>query len=51
MPFVEKESYRWLAEFEALQEAYKEQVDKTVIQICGKKLLMKHLGIVFCNYI
>jgi Transposase DNA-binding/Transposase DDE domain len=36
-PFAKKESYRWLAEFEALQEAYKTDTDKLIIQICDRE--------------
>ncbi len=37
MPFEEKESYRWLEEFNALQEAYKDDTDKLVVQVCDRE--------------
>lgn len=36
-PFCDKESYRWLAQFEALQEAYADDTSKLVIQICDRE--------------
>lgn len=36
-PIEEKESYRWLDEFNLLQEKFATQVDKTVIDICDRE--------------
>lgn len=36
-PLKEKESYRWLEQFESLQEAYKDQTDKTIIELCDRE--------------
>ena len=36
-PIEAKESYRWLEEFNALQEAYKDATDKTIVQICDRE--------------
>lgn len=37
LPIESKESYRWLQEFEALQEAYSAKTDVQVIQICDRE--------------
>jgi len=37
LPIEEKESYRWLAEFEALQEAFALQTNQQIIQICDRE--------------
>lgn len=37
LPIEEKESYRWLAEFEALQETFSSQTEKQIIQICDRE--------------
>lgn len=36
-PFIEKESYRWLEQFNLLQETYKDEITKTIIQICDRE--------------
>ena len=36
-PIEQKESYRWLAEFESLQETFVSQTDKQIIQICDRE--------------
>jgi Transposase DNA-binding/Transposase DDE domain len=36
-PFCDKESYRWLSQFEALQDAYSGDATKLVIQICDRE--------------
>lgn len=36
-PIGEKESYRWRAEFESLQEIFASQTDKQIIQICARE--------------
>lgn len=37
LPIEEKESYRWLDEFNLLQEKFATQTDKTVIDICDRE--------------
>lgn len=37
LPIEQKESYRWLAEFDALQEAFASQTEKQIIQICDRE--------------
>jgi hypothetical protein len=36
-PYKEKESYRWLREFDAFQEAYKMATDRLCIEICDRE--------------
>jgi hypothetical protein len=36
-PFEQKESFRWLEQFNLLQQAFQDQPDKQVIQICDRE--------------